>query len=47
MVNAALRAAVEHYARHTAEAGPDRATAQDELTRIVRSALAVVTEGLR
>ncbi|MFJ9722576.1 TetR/AcrR family transcriptional regulator [Streptomyces sp. NPDC101209] len=46
MVNAALRAAVEHYARHTAGAGPDRATAQDELTRIVRSALAVVAEGL-
>ncbi|TQJ86071.1 TetR/AcrR family transcriptional regulator [Streptomyces sp. SLBN-31] len=46
MFNAALRAAVEHYAWHTAEAEPDRATAQDELTRIVRSALAVVAEGL-
>ncbi|GHH14073.1 TetR/AcrR family transcriptional regulator [Streptomyces lanatus] len=44
--NAALRAAVEHYAWHTADTSPDRATAQAELTATLRVALGVVAEGV-
>ncbi|MFE5813655.1 TetR/AcrR family transcriptional regulator [Streptomyces sp. NPDC056479] len=44
--NAALRAAVEHYAWHTADTHPDRDTAQTELAATLRSALAVVAEGV-
>ncbi len=46
MFNAALRAAVEHHALRTASVHPDPATAQTELASILRSALAVVGEGL-
>ncbi|MFF4507397.1 TetR/AcrR family transcriptional regulator [Streptomyces sp. NPDC001401] len=46
MFNAALRAAVEHYAWRTAGAEPDRATAEAELTATMRSALTVAAEGL-
>ncbi|RPF30936.1 TetR/AcrR family transcriptional regulator [Streptomyces sp. TLI_185] len=46
MFNAALRAAVEHYAWRTADAETDRVTAQAELTATMRSALAVAAEGL-
>ncbi|MFF4801063.1 TetR/AcrR family transcriptional regulator [Streptomyces sp. NPDC001351] len=46
MFNAALRAAVEHYAWRTADAEPDRATAEAELTATMRSALAVAAAGL-
>ncbi|MCD9874855.1 hypothetical protein [Streptomyces guryensis] len=46
MFNAALRAAVEHYAWRTAGAEPDRATAGAELTATMRSALTVAAEGL-
>ncbi|WP_435887765.1 TetR/AcrR family transcriptional regulator [Streptomyces chartreusis] len=44
--NAALRAAVEHYAWHTADTDPDRATAEAELTATLRSALGVAAEGV-
>lgn len=47
MFNAALRAAVEHYAWHTADTHPDRAAAQTELAATLRSALGAVAEGLR
>lgn len=46
MFNAALRAAVEHYAWITADAQPDRTTAQAELTATLRSALGVAAEGV-
>ncbi|MFI9169869.1 TetR/AcrR family transcriptional regulator [Streptomyces lincolnensis] len=46
MLNAALRAAVEHHAWRTAEAPGDTATAEAELTGTLRSALAVAAEGL-
>ncbi|MEU6255873.1 TetR/AcrR family transcriptional regulator [Streptomyces sp. NPDC047043] len=46
MFNAALRAAVEHYAWLDADAETDRATAEAELTATMRSALAVAAEGL-
>ncbi|MFF4272327.1 TetR/AcrR family transcriptional regulator [Streptomyces sp. NPDC001536] len=46
MFNAALRSAVEHYAWRTAEEEADRARAEAELTATMRSALAVVAEGL-
>lgn len=46
MFNAALRAAVEHYAWHTADAHPDRTTAQTELTETLRVALRVAAEGV-
>ncbi|MFC5218643.1 TetR/AcrR family transcriptional regulator [Streptomyces coerulescens] len=42
--NAALRAAVEHYAWHTADT--DRATAEAELAATLRSALGVVAQGV-
>ncbi|MGC9543884.1 TetR/AcrR family transcriptional regulator [Streptomyces sp. UG1] len=44
-LNAALRAAVEHYAWHTVDTQPDRETAQAELTAALRLALGVVAEG--
>ena len=44
--NAALRAAVEHYAWRTQDAQTDRATAEAELTATMRSALAIAAEGL-
>ena len=46
MFNAALRAAVEHYAWRVADETTDPATAEAELTATMRSALAVVAEGL-
>ncbi|MFG2936911.1 TetR/AcrR family transcriptional regulator [Streptomyces sp. NPDC048282] len=46
MFNAALRAAVEHYAWHVADEATDAVTAEAELTAIVRSALTVVAAGL-
>ncbi|MGW0762373.1 TetR/AcrR family transcriptional regulator [Streptomyces sp. NPDC002814] len=46
MFNAALRAAVERYAWRGAEVRIDPETAEAELLAIVRSALAVVEEGL-
>lgn len=46
MFNAALRAAVEHYAWRTADAEPDRTKAEAELVATMRSALAVAAEGL-
>ncbi|MFJ2021388.1 acyl-CoA-like ligand-binding transcription factor [Streptomyces nodosus] len=46
MFNAALRAAVEHHAWRTVDEPADPATARDGLTATVRSALAVVAEGL-
>jgi AcrR family transcriptional regulator len=46
MLNAALRAAVEHYAWRTDEEEPDAATAQSELAATIRSALSVATEGI-
>ncbi|MFI1566474.1 TetR/AcrR family transcriptional regulator [Streptomyces sp. NPDC020490] len=46
MFNAALRAAVEHHAWRTAEAGPDRATAEAELARTLRTALATAAQGV-
>ncbi|NNN29717.1 TetR family transcriptional regulator [Streptomyces sp. S3(2020)] len=46
MFNAALRSAVEHYAWRPADAEADRARAEAELATTMRSALAVVGEGL-
>ncbi|WP_225860443.1 TetR/AcrR family transcriptional regulator [Streptomyces triticiradicis] len=46
MLNAALRAAVEHYAWHTDEAEPDPATARAELAGTIRSALIVAADGI-
>lgn len=46
MFNAALRAAVEYHAWHTTDAEPDPETAQAELMATLRSALAVVAEGV-
>lgn len=46
MFNAALRSAVEHYAWRPADAEADRARAEAELAATMRSALAVVAEGL-
>ncbi|MER6536165.1 TetR/AcrR family transcriptional regulator [Streptomyces sp. 900105755] len=46
MFNAALRAAVEHYAWRVADESSDPATAEAELTATMRSALAVAAEGL-
>ncbi|MEV7890501.1 TetR/AcrR family transcriptional regulator [Streptomyces sp. NPDC002817] len=46
MFNAALRSAVEHYAWRPAEAEADRARAEADLAATMRSALAVVAEGL-
>ncbi|MFE7276158.1 TetR/AcrR family transcriptional regulator [Streptomyces sp. NPDC057623] len=46
MFNAALRAAVEHYAWRTADAHPDRTAAGTELTATLRSALRVAAEGV-
>jgi len=46
MVNAALRAAVEHYAWRVADRVTDAATAEAELTATMRSALGVVADGL-
>jgi len=46
MLNAALRAAVEHYAWRTDEADPEPGTAEAELTANFRSALAIAEEGL-
>ncbi|MEU9339607.1 TetR/AcrR family transcriptional regulator [Streptomyces sp. NPDC048278] len=46
MFNAALRAAVEHYAWRVADERTDPATAEAELTATMRSALAVAAEGL-
>ncbi|WP_406369540.1 hypothetical protein OG788_06835 [Streptomyces sp. NBC_00647] len=45
-LNAALRAAVEHYAGRTDEEEPDPATAQAELAATVRSALVVAANGI-
>lgn len=47
MFNAALRAAVEHYAWRVADTPGDRATAAAELVVLLRSALAVAAEGVR
>ncbi|MCD7441107.1 TetR/AcrR family transcriptional regulator [Streptomyces lincolnensis] len=47
MLNAALRAAVEHHAWHSAATPGDPATAEAELAGTLRSALAVAAEGLR
>ncbi|MDL5199851.1 TetR/AcrR family transcriptional regulator [Streptomyces sp. ALI-76-A] len=47
MFNAALRAAVEHYAWRGADPPADPATAAAELGATLRSALAVAAEGLR
>ena len=46
MVNAALRAAIEHYAWRVADGATDTATAEAELTATMRAALAVVADGL-
>ncbi|MGW0335760.1 TetR/AcrR family transcriptional regulator [Streptomyces sp. NPDC003011] len=46
MFNAALRAAVEHYAWRAAETPADPAAAEAELGATLRSALAVAAEGL-
>lgn len=46
MFNAALRAAVERFAWHTAEAEADAVTAEAELTSTMRSALAIAAEGV-
>ncbi|MFF2510673.1 TetR/AcrR family transcriptional regulator [Streptomyces sp. NPDC058086] len=46
MLNSALRTAVEHYAWRTDEEQPDPAVAEAELVSTVRSALAIVAEGL-
>ncbi|MEU6148180.1 TetR/AcrR family transcriptional regulator [Streptomyces sp. NPDC047081] len=46
MFNAALRAAVEHYAWSSADTDLDRAAAEAELTRTMRAALAAVSAGL-
>ena len=46
MLNAALRAAVEHHAYRTAEPGIDAATARAELAATLRTALAAVAAGL-
>jgi AcrR family transcriptional regulator len=46
MLNAALRAAVEHHAWRTPQAHDDPATAEAELARTLRSALTVAAEGL-
>jgi AcrR family transcriptional regulator len=46
MFNAALRAAVEHYAWRVADGTTDPATAEAELAATMRAALAVVTDGL-
>ncbi|MFD7408957.1 TetR/AcrR family transcriptional regulator [Streptomyces sp. NPDC059866] len=46
MLNAALRAAVEHHAWRTADAAADRRTAQTELAGAVRSAVALAAEGV-
>ncbi|WP_407696940.1 acyl-CoA-like ligand-binding transcription factor [Streptomyces dysideae] len=46
MFNAALRAAVEHHVWHTGGTPTDPATARAELAAILRTALAVVREGL-
>ncbi|WP_405875923.1 MULTISPECIES: TetR/AcrR family transcriptional regulator [unclassified Streptomyces] len=46
MFNAALRAAVEHYAWHTEGTEPDRATAEAELMETMRSALTTAAEGI-
>ncbi|MFK0117823.1 TetR/AcrR family transcriptional regulator [Streptomyces sp. NPDC090994] len=46
MFNGALRAAVEHHAWHTAATPADPATARAELAATLRSALAVVAEGV-
>ncbi|WDF43863.1 TetR family transcriptional regulator [Streptomyces sp. T12] len=45
-LNAALRAAVEHYAWHTADTRLDRATAQTELAATLRLALGVAAQGV-
>jgi len=46
MVNAALRSAIEHFARRVADGATDTATAEAELTATMRAALAVVADGL-
>ncbi|WP_328557187.1 TetR/AcrR family transcriptional regulator [Streptomyces sp. NBC_00358] len=46
MLNAALRAAVEHYAWRTDEEEPDPAKAQAEMAVTIRSALTVAAQGI-
>ncbi|MCI3279284.1 TetR/AcrR family transcriptional regulator [Streptomyces cylindrosporus] len=46
MFNAALRAAVEHYAWSSADTDLDRTAAEAELTRTMRAAFAAVAAGL-
>lgn len=46
MFNAALRAAVEHHAWHTAEPAPDAATTRAELEAALRVALEVASRGV-
>ena len=46
MLNAALRAAVEHHAYRTTEPGADPATARADLAATLRTALAVTAAGL-
>jgi AcrR family transcriptional regulator len=47
MFNAALRAAVEHYAWSTADAAHDAGTSEAALAKAMRSALVVAGEGVR
>lgn len=46
MLNAALRAAVEHYAWRTDDVEPDPATARAELAGTIRSALVAAANGI-
>ncbi|MBC2904189.1 TetR/AcrR family transcriptional regulator [Streptomyces cupreus] len=46
MFNAALRAAVEHHAWHTAEPAPDAATTRAELEAALRVALEMASRGV-
>ncbi|OVZ99607.1 TetR family transcriptional regulator [Streptomyces sp. CS113] len=46
MLNAALRAAVEHHAYRTTEPGTDAASARADLAETLRTALAVTAAGL-
>ncbi|WP_405917870.1 TetR/AcrR family transcriptional regulator [Streptomyces sp. NBC_00728] len=46
MLNAALRAAVEHYAWRTDEEEPDPANTQAEMAVTIRSALTVAAQGI-
>ncbi|MFB7086969.1 hypothetical protein [Streptomyces sp. NPDC056296] len=45
-LNAALRAAVEHHAWHTADTRADAATARTELAATLRTAVRAAADGL-